>query len=259
MLEGNTALITGGANGLGAAIASVFAKEGASIGLVDRDQEGLDRLQRLLSKAGVRCVASVCDVTDSAQVERATSEILKSFGKIDILVNNAGGSGSKPLLDIEDIEDSVWDHVIALNLKSAFLFSRRVIPLMRASGFGRIINMSSTLKDGLAGPLNTLNARLPYSTAKCALVGFTSQLAKDLAPFGITVNALAPGLIHADPEARITKKFQSLDDAGRKAMLSVIPAGRPGTGADVANAALFFALPASSYVTGETMLVAGGI
>jgi len=258
-LAGRTALITGGANGIGAAIARRFAQEGAALALLDADGEGLDRLAGELRTAGARVAACRCDVTAGDSLRGAVADAQAQLGGIDVLVNNAGGSGPRPVLDVEDIDDDVWDHVMALNLRSAFLCCKLVVPGMRERRYGRIVNMSSTLRDGLVGPLNTLNARLPYATAKSALVGFTRQLAKDLGPFGITVNAIAPGLIHADPQARIALKYRSLDPDSQRRMTAAIPAQRPGTGAEVAEAALFLASAGSSYVSGDLLRVDGGI
>lgn len=258
-LKGKVALITGAGAGIGAVIARTYSEAGATVVLVDRDEQALGQTAKSLESDGRSCASFGCDVTKSADIEACGTEVLRRFKRVDILVNNAGGSGPTPALDIETIDEDVWDHVIALNLKSAFLFSRVFIPRMRTNGFGRVINMSSTLRDGLAGPLNTVNARLPYSTSKAAIIGFTKQLAKDVARYGVTVNALAPGLIHATPDARIAQKYSSLDDSGKKAMMSAIPAGRPGTGLEVANAALFLASEASSYINGDTLVIAGGI
>lgn len=258
-LSGRTALITGGANGIGACIARRFAQEGATLALVDIDQKGLERIRNELVGAGARVETAVCDVKNAAEVDRAISEVCGAIGSIDILVNNAGGSGLEPALHIDEISEDAWDFVIDLNLKSAFLFTRRLAPAMRERGYGRIINLSSTLREGMAGPLKTVNARLPYATAKSAIVGFTRQLAKDLGPYGITANALAPGLIHADPEARIAKKYRSLNEEDQRKMTADIPMGRPGTGEEVANAALFFASAGSSYVSGDLMTVTGAL
>lgn len=258
-LSGKTALITGGANGIGACIARRFAHEGAILALIDFDANGLDRLHNELSNSEVRIFTASCDVTNTDEINHAFEKVTSAVGPIDILVNNAGGSGPKPALHIDEIDEDLWDYVIDLNLKSAFHFTRCVVPKMRERQFGRIINMSSTLRDGMTGPLKTLNARLPYATAKSAIVGFTRQLAKDLGPYGITVNALAPGLIHADPNARIAKKYQSLTATEQCKMTEDIPAGRPGTGDEVANAALFFASTGSSYVSGDLMQVTGAL
>jgi len=258
-LSGKSALITGAANGIGAAIATTFAAEGARLVLVDRDHAGLERLAARVSGIGAEAHTFTCDVADAASVDGCIKKSIAAVGSVDILVNNAGGSGPIAALDIEEIDDSMWAYVMALNLTSTFMFSRGVLPGMRAKGYGRIINMSSTLKDGLSGPLNTICARLPYSTSKGAIVAFTRQLAKDVASYGVTVNALAPGLIHADPEARIAKKYQSLDEASRKSMMASVPMGRPGTGQEVANAALFLASETSSYITGDTLMIAGGV
>lgn len=259
VLEGRTALITGSANGIGAAIARRFAREGAALALLDADSAGLERLAGELREAGARVAASPCDVTSAAGLREAVAQVQSQLPGIDILVNNAGGSGPTPVLDVEDIDDEIWDHVMALNLRSAFLCCKLTVPGMRERRYGRIINMSSTLRDGMVGSLKTLNARLPYATAKSALVGFTRQLAKDLGPYGITVNALAPGLIHADPQARIALKYQAMDADSQRNMTSAIPMQRPGTGKEVADAALFFASAGSSYVSGDLMRVDGGI
>jgi len=255
-LAGRTALITGGANGIGAAIARRFAQEGAALALLDADGEGLDRLAGELRTAGARVAACRCDVTAGDSLRGAVADAQAQLGGIDVLVNNAGGSGPRPVLDVEDIDDDVWDHVMALNLRSAFLCCKLVVPGMRERRYGRIVNMSSTLRDGLVGPLNTLNARLPYATAKSALVGFTRQLAKDLGPFGITVNAVAPGLVMSGPWAH--QLWHSKGPAAQQQILESIHMRRTGVASDIARPSLFFAAEGSSWITGQVLSVDGG-
>src|SRR5262249_27987781 len=133
--------------------------------------------------------------TDPPAADRAAKLAISKFGRIDALVNIAGGAGPVRVTEIENMDVNTWDHVIELNLKSTFLFCRAVVPYMQAQMYGRIINLSSIIAKGEKGPPTTVAARLPYATAKAGLLGFTAQLAKDLAKHGITVNVLLPGFI----------------------------------------------------------------
>jgi NAD(P)-dependent dehydrogenase (short-subunit alcohol dehydrogenase family) len=184
--------------------------------------------------------------------------VLGEFGGADILVNDAGGAGAVAVQHVEDISDAVWRHVIDLNLTSVVNLCRELVPGMKQRGYGRIVNLSSQARHGTFGPLNTVNARLPYVAAKGALVALTKQLAKDLGPFGITCNAVGPGLILPGEDARITGKFNALPAETRERIIGGIPAGRPGTAADVAAAILFLASEEASFVSGETLGVTGG-
>jgi NAD(P)-dependent dehydrogenase (short-subunit alcohol dehydrogenase family) len=240
ILEGQVAIVTGGAGGIGAAIASRLEAEGARVAALDL------------------CGEWTCDVNRSADVRIACKAVEEKLGPISILVNNAGGSGATPIEQVEDMTDEAWEAVLSLNLTSIMRTCREVVPGMKQRRYGRIVNLSSTLKDGMFGPLGTLGARLPYVAAKSAIVGLTKQLAKDLGPSGITVNALAPGLTLAGENARITQRFRGLSAEGRKQLTGRIPAGRLGSGDDMANAVLFLASPASGYVNGEVLSVAGG-
>src|SRR5262249_9467576 len=151
------------------------------------------------------------------------------------------------------ITDAVWRHVIDLNLTSAVNLCRELVPGMKAKGYGRIVNLSSVARDGTFGPLNTVNARLPYAAAKGAIASLTRQLAKDLGPFGITCNAVAPGLILPGPDARITRKFRDLPQETQSRLIGNIPVGRAGTAEDVAAAVLLLVSPAAAFVSGETL------
>lgn len=239
-LENQVAIVTGGAAGIGAAIVADLVAAGAQVAAFDLAGEWQ------------------CDVTRSAEVREACREVERRYGPVSILVNNAGGSGEQPIEHVEDMTDDIWDMVLALNLGSVMRLCREVVPGMKKQGYGRIVNLSSRTREGLFGPLGAMRARLPYVTCKAALVGMTKQLAKDLGPFGITVNAVAPGLTLPGEQARITQRFRAASAEDRHRLTAHIPAGRLGTGEDVANAVRFLVSPASGYVNGEVLAVTGG-
>jgi NAD(P)-dependent dehydrogenase (short-subunit alcohol dehydrogenase family) len=258
-LEGLVALVTGAADGIGNAIARGLVGAGASLAAVDLNEVDVEALRATCAApASQRVAAWRCDVTSSPAVAETCAAAAAALGPVSILVNNAGGSGSVRIQNVEDMTDEVWDHVLSLNLTSGMRFCRSLVGAMKTQGFGRIVNVSSTLKDGVFGPVGTLGGRLPYITAKSALVGFTRQLAKDLGPCGITVNAVAPGLTLPGPESRITKKFEALPEEDRRRLTANIPAGRLATGEDMANAVCFLCTPASAYVNGQVIAVNGG-
>ena len=252
------AVVTGAAGGIGAAIARALAAGGADLALVDSKDIAADVLQGMGTSPGQRIRAWRCDVTDSRAVRETCDEIVAKLGPASILVNNVGGSGSHQVEHVEDLTDEVWDHVLSLNLGSIMRFCRALVPVMKARRYGRIVNVSSTVKDGMFGPPGTIGARIPYVTAKSAIVGLTKQLAKDLGPFGITVNAIAPGFTLPGEDARITQRFRALPPDDQKRLTGGIPVGRPGSGEDMANAVCFLASRRSGYVTGEILAVAGG-
>jgi NAD(P)-dependent dehydrogenase (short-subunit alcohol dehydrogenase family) len=252
------AVVTGAAGGIGAAIAQALAAGGANLALVDTNDVAIEPLMTSARKGAQRIRAWRCDVTDSRAVREACDRIAAELGPASILVNNVGGSGSHQVEHVEDLTDEVWDHVLSLNLGSIMRFCRSLVPAMKARRYGRIVNVSSTVKDGMVGPPGTIGARIPYVTAKSAIVGMTKQLAKDLGPFGITVNAIAPGFTLPGEEARITRRFRALPPEDQKRLTGGIPVGRPGSGEDMANAVCFLASRRSGYVTGEILAVAGG-
>jgi NAD(P)-dependent dehydrogenase (short-subunit alcohol dehydrogenase family) len=256
--EGQLAVVTGAAGGIGAAIATALAAGGATLALVDNRDIAIEDFMKSARRPDQRITTWRCDVTGSAEVRETCERIGAELGTVSILVNNVGGSGSHQIEHVEDLTDEAWDHVLSLNLGSIMRFCRALVPAMKARRYGRIVNVSSTVKEGMIGPPGTIGARIPYVTAKSAIVGMTKQLAKDLGPFGITVNAIAPGFTLPGEEARITRKFRALPPEDQKRLTSGIPVGRPGGGEDMANAVCFLASPKSGYVTGEILAVAGG-
>ena len=161
-------------------------------------------------------------------------------------------------MQVEDTTDEMWEQVLSLNIGSILRFCRALVPAMKARRAGRIVNVSSTLMNGMRGAAGTVGARLPYVTAKAAIVGLTKQLAKDLAPFGISVNAIAPGFTLPDEDARITRKFRALSPEEQRPLVANIPMGRPGSGEDMAYAVCFLASPRNHYVAGQVVSVDGG-
>jgi NAD(P)-dependent dehydrogenase (short-subunit alcohol dehydrogenase family) len=250
-------IVTGGSGMIGRATVEHLAASGCDVLAVDVNAAALAALQNTARSAG-RVSTFVADVVDPDQVAAATRKAQELFGIIDGLVNVAGGAGPTEANEIESIDPSVWDHVIALNVRSTFLFCRAVVPLMRREGFGRIVVLSSVAARGTKGPPTTVTARLPYATAKAALIGFAAQLAKDVAADGITVNALAPGLILGDAGTRIRDRFDRLSNQVRSGMLDAIPAGRSGTGEDVAALVAFLLSGGAGFITGATIPIDGG-
>src|SRR5262245_13280570 len=254
--EGQLAVVTGAAAGIGAAIARGLAAGGADIACVDISPIEADRLASLVARPGQRTRSFICDVTRSADVHEVCAEIRRTLGEPGVLINNVGGSGAENIVEIEDMTDEAWERTLSLNLGSIMRFCRSLVPAMKAKRYGRIVNVSSTLLHGMRG--GAVGARLPYVAAKAAIVGLTKQLAKDLGPFGIAVNAIAPGFTLPDENARITRKFRALAPEQQKPLVADIPMGRPGNGEDMAQAVCFLASPRNSYVSGQVLAVDGG-
>jgi NAD(P)-dependent dehydrogenase (short-subunit alcohol dehydrogenase family) len=242
-LRGQVAVVTGGARGIGLAIAEHLACAGAKVALVDIAEDVLRAACGELTAAGHESLPIIADVSQAAQVEAAVQDIVKAWGRIDILVNNAGIC---PVTPVEQITEAEWDRVLAINLKGTFLFCQAVMPVMRGQHSGRIINMSSS-----AGQTGGLIAGLHYSSSKAAIIGMTRSLARYLAP-EITVNAVAPGMIDTD----MTRVF----DAGNTAAtLRQMPLHRLGAGSDVAWAVMYLASEGAGFLTGQTLGVSGGL
>lgn len=239
-LAGQGALVTGGSRGIGLSIAKTLHAAGARVAIAARD---LDRARAAAADIGAGTLAFACDVADAGQVERAVTEAEAGLGAIDILVNNAGLTRDNILLRLGDDD---WDAVLDANLKGAFLTTRACIKPMMKRRRGRIINITSIV--GLSGNKGQAN----YAASKAGLIGFTKSVAREYASRGITANCVAPGYITTDMTG-------ALPDEARKALLDSIALGRLGAPEDVAGAVLFLASALAGYITGQVLVVDGGM
>jgi 3-oxoacyl-[acyl-carrier protein] reductase len=239
-LAGKTAFVTGSTRGIGLAIARALQSAGANVAIVGRD---LERARSVAGQLGARSVGVACDVVESGQVDAAVAAAEQALGPIDILVNNAGLTRDNILLRLTEDD---WDAVLDANLKGAFHTSRAVIKGMMKRRAGRIINISSIV--GLTGNKGQAN----YASSKAGLIGFTKSVAKEYASRNILVNCIAPGFIETDMTA-------SLPDAARASLLEEIALGRLGRPEDVAGTVLFLASDLAAYITGQVLVVDGGM
>jgi NAD(P)-dependent dehydrogenase (short-subunit alcohol dehydrogenase family) len=252
LLKDRVAIVTGSAKGMGKGIALMYAQEGCNVAVVDIDVAMAKETAAEVSAKGVTGLALACDVTDINQVQATVDEVLNKFGKIDILVNNAGAIAKH--MNIEDMPEEAWDKVMALNIKSHYLFCKFVVPTMKAARFGKIIGMSSI--GAVLPPAHEIN----YNTAKGAIMAFTNDLAAALAQYNINVNCILPGPIRTHfyddlfPGASGAELEEIFAGIGRKT-----PLQRMGTSEDIAGAALFLASELSSYITGHPLYVTGGL
>ncbi|HYL21732.1 MAG TPA: 3-oxoacyl-[acyl-carrier-protein] reductase [Gemmatimonadales bacterium] len=240
-LTGKVALVTGGSRGIGHAIAQAFARVGAQIAVVGRDLAKVREAAASLGDGRARGYA--CDVSDAKQVETTVGAVEKDFGRIDVLVNNAGTTRDNLLFRIGEDD---WDTVLDTNLKGAFLVTKHAARGMIKRRWGRIINITSVV--GLSGNKGQAN----YSASKAGLVGFTKSVSKELASRNVLVNAVAPGFIE-------TELTRDLSPDHRAMLLGVIPLGRWGQVTDVAAAVLFLASDFAGYITGQVLVVDGGM
>ncbi len=257
MVEAKAVIVTGGAGGIGKSTVRRLLDSGHAVFAIDANQGALDALKSEFTASADRLDVCHADVTDERQVVDAVKRADNRFGSLYALVHIAGGAGPKRARDIEEFDLKDWSHVIDLNLTSAFLAARAVVPLLRRQRRGRIVLFSSIIADGEKGPLTTVTGRLPYATAKAALLGFTSQLAKDLAEWGVTVNALMPGLILGEQGTRIRDRFDRLQPEERAALLGGYPAGKPGSGDDIAAVVDFLLSDSAGFISGVALPVDG--
>ena len=241
-LAGKKALVTGGAGGIGGAIATAFAREGADVAVLDLKLDAAEAKVASLKSFGVKAFAVNADVSDEAQVTAAIEKVRAGLGGIDILVNNAGIDTTSV---VAEMDTAMWDQMIAVNLRSVFLCTRAVLKPMIEQKFGRIINIASQL--GHKGAAEMAH----YAAAKAGVIGFTRSLAYEVARDGITVNAICPGPIETD-------LFRALPEEWKKRKLAELPIGRAGSVEEIAPTAVLLASDEGAYYIGATMNPNGG-
>jgi 3-oxoacyl-[acyl-carrier protein] reductase len=249
-LYDKNAIVTGGARGMGFAIAKALYQEGARVAVLDVDGKGATEAAKQLDEKLDRVIGRKIDVTRSSDVRPSVQEMKRRWGSVDILVNNAGGALNTPYV-LEEIQEKDWNLVVDVNLKGAFLCCQAVIPEMVKQGGGVIVNISA-----LAGHWRASLAGVQYTAAKAGVEGLTRQLAYDWGKAGIRVNAVAPTVTMTGD--RIQSLWNNKSEEEKKKVLSNIPLGRLGTPEEVASVVVFLASDESSYVTGITIDVSGG-
>jgi 3-oxoacyl-[acyl-carrier protein] reductase len=242
-LKGKIVFLTGGAQGIGKEIGVIFAQHGANIAIGDINQSSLENTVSELKQMGVEAEGYILDVSVLASCEEAVKKAIDKFGRIDILVNNAGITKDNLLIRMSE-ED--FDRVVKINLKGTFNCTKVISRIMLKQRYGRIINIASVI--GLIGNVGQVN----YAASKAGIIGVTKSVAKELASRNVTVNAIAPGFIQ-------TEMTDVLPEEVRAKMLESIPLKRPGKPIDVAHAALFLASDYSAYITGQVLVVDGGM
>jgi len=241
-LSGKVAVVTGGSRGIGHSIAQALARVGSRVAVLARDVTKAREAAASLGD-GQGAQGYECDVSDARQVETTVAAVEKDFGRIDVVVNNAGTTRDNLLFRIAE-ED--WDTVLNTNLKGAFLVTKHAARGMIKRRWGRIINITSVV--GISGNKGQAN----YTASKAGLIGFTKSVSKELASRNVLVNAVAPGFIDTELTRKITP-------AARETLVRAIPLGRLGEGADVAAAVVFLASEFASYITGQVLVVDGGM
>jgi len=251
--EGQTVVVSGGANGMGRAITLAFASRGAAVWTCDVLEPELAETANLAKGSAGTVTSRVVDVTDAAAVHDfvAAAETASRSGAIDVMVHNAGGVAGQVGRPLEEVPLEDWRVLFAVNVEAAFVFAQAAAPGMKRVGGGRIVHISSGA--GLGVSLTGIQA---YASAKAAQIGLTRQLAHELGPWGITVNNVAPGFVRSNPSTE--RQWQSYGAEGQRALVDKIALKRLGTPADIANAVVFFASPHAGWITGQVLSVDGG-
>jgi len=244
-LEGRVAVVTGGANGIGRGCAVRLAAEGAAVAVVDLEADALEETCALIEAAGACAYVQPADCTDKAQIEDFLAKAETALGPIDVLVNNVGQGARERKTTFLESQEDVWRFVVEINLFTTMRFSRLLAPGMVARGYGRIVNISS--ESAVIGPVGSHD----YGAAKAGILGFTKAVARELAPHGVTVNAICPGPV-------MTRALErSAGEEAKKAVAS-IPVGFVGGPEDVAAMAALLASGEGRFITGQTIIVNGG-
>lgn len=248
-LNGRFAVITGASSGLGADAAIAYAEAGASVAVLARREDRLEATKAKIEAKGGRCIAIQCDVTNEESVKKAVDKILQEFGRIDILLNNAGiaiGGG------VETLTEGDWDKSMNTNVKGIFLISKYIVPQMKENKYGKIINIASV--NAVVANKGDQFIRHGYNASKAAVFGLTKGMAASYAEYGITVNAVGPGLFESEMTSSTlfqSKKFLQTYN-------SLTPASRPGKRGELNGTLLYLSSDASNYTQGQLIIVDGG-
>lgn len=249
LLSNRVSIITGSAQGIGAAIAHKLAKEGSRVVLVDLIEKGIKKVCSDIRDAGGEALYCPIDVTDKQQIQKMVQQVITTWDRIDILVNNAGAIDNR---QISDMPEEAWDKIINVNLKSAFLCIQAVVDYMKKQGYGRIVNISSGSAYGAITP-----GQSNYSSAKAGLLGLTKTLANELGPHNIYINAVAPGFVETEM-TRVTAKLQGIDfEEFKTQRAKTLALRRVAQPEDVAKAVCFLASEEASYIIGEVIHLFG--
>lgn len=248
-LKGKIAVVTGASSGLGADAAIAYAKAGADVALLARRKDKLVEVAREIEALGRKALPVQCDVSSEESVKLATQEVINSFGKVDILLNNAGIAVRG---GVHELSEEDWDQSMNINVKGIYLVSKYIIPEMQKNNYGKVVNISSV--NAFVADKNDAFIRHSYNASKSAVLGLSKGMAASYAKYGITVNTICPGLF----ESEMTSDTLFKSDAFLSAYNHVCPTNRPGQRGELNGTILYFSSDASSYVTGEHIIVDGG-